>query len=83
MFAWINQYSYVIIAIVLMAIIGFGSSRVFSWKVSMVIVLILIIVFTAFLRSQSVKNIGIETKSDWDKLLDSKVPVVLQLYSDY
>tara|TARA_B110000438_G_C15633434_1_gene572031 strand:+ start:402 stop:653 length:252 start_codon:yes stop_codon:yes gene_type:complete len=83
MFAWVNQYSYVLIAIVLMILIGIGATRIFSWKVSILILVVLLVLFTVFLRSQSVKHIGLETKSDWNNILVAGTPVVLQLYSEY
>ncbi len=83
MFAWINQYSYVLIATILTVFIGLGAARVFSWKIAIAIIAILLVAVTFFLKSQSVKHIGLETKSDWDNTLVAGTPVVLQLYSEY
>ena len=83
MVAWINQYSYVLITTVLTVFIGFGAARVFSWRIAIAIIAILLVGFTFFLRSQSVKHIGLETKSDWNNILVAGTPVVLQLYSEY
>ncbi|MFL2756390.1 MAG: hypothetical protein ACJ0BE_03920 [Dehalococcoidia bacterium] len=83
MFAWINQYSYVLIAIVLMILIGIGATRIFSWKVSILILVVLLIAFTVFLKSQSINNDQVKIRSEWDTILRSNSPVVLQLYSEY
>ena len=83
MLAWVNQYSYVLVTTLLTVFIGFGAARIFSWRISIAIIAILLVGFTFFLRSQSVKNIGLETKSDWNNTLVAGTPVVLQLYSDY
>ena len=83
MFAWINQYSYVLIAIVLMILIGIGATRIFSWKVSILILVVLLVAFTVFLKSQSINNDQVKIRSEWDTILRSTSPVVLQLYSEY
>ena len=83
MFAWVNQYSYVLIAIVLMILIGIGATRIFSWKVSILILVVLLIAFTVFLKSQSINNDQVKIRSEWDTILRSNSPVVLQLYSEY
>ena len=83
MFAWVNQYSYVLIAIVLMILIGIGATRIFSWKVTILILVVLLVAFTVFLKSQSINNDQVETRSEWNTILRSTSPVVLQLYSEY
>ena len=83
MFAWINQYSYVLIAIILMVFVAVGSTRIFSWKVTFVILVVLLVAFTVFLKSQSINNDQVETRSEWNTILRSTSPVVLQLYSEY
>ncbi len=83
MFAWVNQYSYVLIAIVLMILIGIGATRIFSWKVSILILVVLLVAFTVFLKSQSINNDQVKIRSEWDTILRSTSPVVLQLYSEY
>ena len=83
MFAWVNQYSYVLIAIVLMILIGIGATRIFSWKVSILILVVLLVAFTVFLKSQSINNDQVKIRPEWDTILRSTSPVVLQLYSEY
>ncbi|MBA12597.1 MAG: hypothetical protein FI688_00285 [SAR202 cluster bacterium] len=83
MFAWINQYSYVLIAIILMVFVAVGSTRIFSWKVTILILVVLLVAFTVFLKSQSINNDQVETRSEWNTILRSTSPVVLQLYSEY
>ena len=83
MFAWINQYSYVLIAIILMVFVAVGSTRIFSWKVTILILVVLLVAFTVFLKSQSINNDQVETRSEWNTILRSSSPVVLQLYSEY
>ena len=83
MFAWVNQYSYVLIAIVLMILIGIGATRIFSWKVSILILVVLLVAFTVFVKSQSINNDQVKIRSEWDTILRSTSPVVLQLYSEY
>ena len=83
MFAWVNQYSYVLIAIVLMILIGIGATRIFSWKVTILILVVLLVAFTVFLKSQSINNDQVKIRSEWDTILRSTSPVVLQLYSEY
>ena len=83
MFAWINQYSYVLIAIILMVFVAVGSTRIFSWKVTILILVVLLVAFTVFLKSQSINNNQVETRSEWNTILRSTSPVVLQLYSEY
>jgi hypothetical protein len=43
MFAWVNQYSYVLITTVLTVVIGFGAARIFSWRISIAIIAILLV----------------------------------------
>ena len=83
MFAWINQYSYVLIAIILMVFVAVGSTRIFSWKVTILILVVLLVAFTVFLKSQSINNDQVKIRSEWDTILRSTSPVVLQLYSEY
>ncbi len=83
MFAWINQYSYVLIAIILMLFVAVASTRIFSWKVTILILVVLLIALTGFLKSQSINNDQVETRSEWNTILRSTSPVVLQLYSEY
>ncbi|MAU64530.1 MAG: hypothetical protein CL882_00710 [Dehalococcoidia bacterium] len=83
MFAWINQYSYVLIAIILMLFVAVASTRIFSWKVTILILVVLLIALTVFLKSQSINNDQVETRSEWNTILRSTSPVVLQLYSEY
>ncbi len=83
MFAWINQYSYVLIAIILMLFVAVASTRIFSWKVTILILMVLFIALTVFLKSQSINNDQVETRSEWNTILRSTSPVVLQLYSEY
>ena len=83
MFAWINQYSYVLIAIILMVFVAVGSTRIFSWKVTILILVVLLVAFTVFLKSQSINNDQVETRSEWNTILRSTSPVDLQLYSEY
>ena len=66
-----------------MVFVAVGSTRIFSWKVTILILVVLLVAFTVFLKSQSINNDQVETRSEWNTILRSTSPVVLQLYSEY
>ena len=82
MFGYINQYSYLFVSGVVIAVSFFLVYRAFSLKAALLSALILLVA-VALLRSPlTTSSDELSTIEDWNLIQNSGNPVVLYLYSD-
>ena len=82
MFNYINQYSYLFVSGVVIAVSFFLVYRTFSLKAALLSALILLVA-VALLRSPlTTSSDELSTIEDWNLIQNSGNPVVLYLYSD-
>ena len=82
MFGYINQYSYLFVSGVVIAVSFFLLYRTFSLKAALLSALILLVA-VALLRSPlTTSSDELSTIEDWNLIQNSGNPVVLYLYSD-
>ena len=82
MFAFLNQYSYILISLFILTMAFFLVYRTFSIKTALLSVLILVIIGVFFQNSLTSSSDELKDISTWESLHNSGRPVLLYLYSD-
>ena len=82
MFAFLNQYSYILISLFILTIGFFLVYRIFSIKTALLSVLILLIIAVFSQNFLTSSSDGLKDISAWESLPNSGRPVLLYLYSD-
>ena len=83
MYSLLNQYSFVVIAGLMLPICWVVASRIMPWKGAVFTLFVLLIALVAFQQYQSFRHTAVETQKDWNEQLALGKPILLELYSDY
>ena len=83
MYSLLNQYSFVVIASLMLPICWVVASRIMPWKGAVFTLFVLLIALVAFQQYQSFRHTAVETQKDWNEQLALGEPILLELYSDY
>ena len=82
MFGYINQYSYLFVSGVVIAVSFFLLYRTFSLKVALFSALILLVAVALLRSSLTTASNELNGIEHWNSIRDSGIPVLLYLYSD-
>lgn len=83
MYSLLNQYSFVVIAGLMLFICWVVASRIMPWKGAVFTVFVVLIALTFFQQFQSFRHTSVETQEDWNERIALGKPILLELYSDY
>ena len=83
MYSLLNQYSFVVIAGLMLFISWVVASRIMPWKGAVFTVFVVLIALTFFQQFQSFRHTSVETQEDWNERIALGKPILLELYSDY
>ena len=83
MYLFLNQYSFVVISILILSIIGFLTWRFLDPKLSLVSIVVMLSLLGSFYFTARGSVNQVENISELKILLSSGKPVVGQIFSDY
>ena len=83
MYLFLNQYSFVVISILILSIIGFFTWRFLDPKLSLVSIVVMLSLLGSFYFTARGSVNQVENISELKILLSSGKPVVVQIFSDY
>tara|TARA_B100000686_G_scaffold291515_1_gene319597 strand:+ start:165 stop:416 length:252 start_codon:yes stop_codon:yes gene_type:complete len=83
MYLFLNQYSFVVISILILSIIGFLTWRFLDPKLSLVSIVVMLSLLGSFYFTARGSVNQVENISELKILLSSGKPVVVQIFSDY
>ena len=83
MYLFLNQYSFVVISILILSIIGFLTWRFLDPKLSLVSIVVMLSLLGSFYFTARGSVNQVENISELKILLSSGKQVVVQIFSDY
>ena len=83
MYLFLNQYSFVVISILILSIIGFLTWRFLDPKLSLVSIVVMVSLLGTFYFTARGNIDQVEDMSELNSFLTSGKPVVVQIFSDF
>ena len=83
MYLFLNQYSFVVISILILSIIGFLTWRFLDPRFSLVSIVVMVSLLGAFYFTARGNIDQVEDMSEINSFLTSGKPVVVQIFSDF